>query len=291
MGRFNPDIGGTSAAACTASPRGTYSPTSGAIAPTECAPGANRPNPHVSCFPRQLISAVSVPGYHQRSEGQTACEACSTGTHQPERGEPTCIPCPMGRYSVVGSPQCSICAEHHYRPSADSLASYCTLCDAMLGVSCGLNSTTATINLTAGYWRHSTATIEIYRCKSDGSWSPCSGGGDAGSDGNGYCADGYRGPRCELCDARTEYSRYFDKLDARCHDCGDVSALAVAAFCVLLLVFLAAVGGKRAYTAAVRCSARARTSRISRAVKRLTKPIRTSRKLWKMAGMRFKMKA
>eukprot|EP00966_Prymnesium_polylepis_P043047 999936-Prymnesium_polylepis.2 len=99
------------------------------------------------------------------------------------------------------------CAEQHYRPFENSSASECAACEAVKGAICGTNPTVATLNLTMGYWRHSVATIETHRCKSDGSWSPCSGGGDAGFDGEGYCAKGYRGPRCELCD-RPGHAQY-----------------------------------------------------------------------------------
>jgi hypothetical protein len=65
-------------------------------------------------------------------------------------------------------------------------------------------------------------TTQTYHCKADGDWTPCRGGITAGDEGDGYCKEGYRGPRCELCDGSgSAYSRHFDKLDARCHDCGD----------------------------------------------------------------------
>jgi hypothetical protein len=110
-----------------------------------------------------------------------------------------------------------VCAEHHYRPYANSTKSECVPCERVAGIVCSANTTVVTFNLTAGYWRHSTATAETQPCKSDGSWTPCKGGANAGADGDGYCAQGYRGPRCELCDGPA-YTRYFDKLEARCHD-------------------------------------------------------------------------
>eukprot|EP00966_Prymnesium_polylepis_P269010 6214559-Prymnesium_polylepis.1 len=64
----------------------------------------------------------------------------------------------------------------------------------------------------------------MHYCKSTGNWTPCQGGIDAGDEGDGYCAEGYRGPRCEICSG-PRYTRYFDKLDVRCHECAarDVS--------------------------------------------------------------------
>eukprot|EP00966_Prymnesium_polylepis_P164591 3805086-Prymnesium_polylepis.1 len=64
--------------------------------------------------------------------------------------------------------------------------------------------------------------IEVRKCASNGNFTPCVGGADAGVEGVGYCAEGYRGPRCEICSG-LGYSRYFDKLEARCHDCGDMT--------------------------------------------------------------------
>eukprot|EP00965_Chrysotila_dentata_P122275 4042172-Pleurochrysis_carterae.AAC.1 len=39
----------------------------------------------------------------------------------------------------------------------------------------------------------------IYACREGSSgWTPCAGGGDAGGDGDGYCAQGHVGPLCEV---------------------------------------------------------------------------------------------
>jgi hypothetical protein len=81
----------------------------------------------------------------------------------------------------------------------------------------------------------------MHRCKSDGSWTPCHGGPDPGAEGDGFCAVGYQGPRCEVC-ARDE--QFFETLDARCHDCGNVAGRSAAVLCVLSLPLLAgALGG------------------------------------------------
>eukprot|EP00966_Prymnesium_polylepis_P290984 6720081-Prymnesium_polylepis.1 len=69
----------------------------------------------------------------------------------------------------------------------------------MLGVSCRTNATIATLALGKSYWRHSAMSLQIWNCHSDGDWSNCVGGLDSGNDGNGYCAPGHIGPRCELC--------------------------------------------------------------------------------------------
>eukprot|EP00966_Prymnesium_polylepis_P017695 407573-Prymnesium_polylepis.3 len=148
-----------------------------------------RPSPPTPCAP--------WPGHDQRFSGQTGCEQCPPGKYQPGPGEASCVVCPTGRGSLAGSSQCDFCAEGYYRPNTMSPASSCEGCGVIKGVACGTDSVIATLHLTAGHWRHSNTSMEIWRCKASGSWSPCYGGGDAGFEGNGYCAPGYRGPRCE----------------------------------------------------------------------------------------------
>ena len=150
-------------------------------------------------------------GYHQPSEAQASCTPCAEGESQREEGSAACESCPVGRSSVSGSATCTICDSGYYRQHADSPSSECTPCSAIDGVSCRSNTTTETLSLTFGYWRHSTATLETWPCKSSGGRSPCVGGIDAGSNGNGYCAAGFRGPvsqvrRLVVCSARSACS-------------------------------------------------------------------------------------
>eukprot|EP00966_Prymnesium_polylepis_P010926 251501-Prymnesium_polylepis.1 len=89
---------------------------------------------------------------------------CAAGEHQPQAGAGECRTCMVGQDSIAGAEQCTICAEHYYRPAADAPAALCSPCDAIPGARCGLNATVATLNLTNGYWRHSTATKDTHRC-------------------------------------------------------------------------------------------------------------------------------
>ena len=60
------------------------------------------------------------------------------------------------------------------------------------GVACDRNATLATFSLTQGWWRLSTLTIQTHYCKrGENGWTPCDGGSDAGSNGDGCCAVGY----------------------------------------------------------------------------------------------------
>eukprot|EP00966_Prymnesium_polylepis_P330637 7386260-Prymnesium_polylepis.1 len=134
------------------------------------------------------------PGHHQPEPGSIACVPCSAGEYQPSTAAEGCKRCDLGQYSLNGSSACSICARGYYRTHADSPTTECSVCDTVRGVRCGSNSTTATLELKRGYWRHSTTTTTTYTCKADGPWTPCAGGLDTGDEGDGYCAEGYRGP-------------------------------------------------------------------------------------------------
>eukprot|EP00966_Prymnesium_polylepis_P062156 1442362-Prymnesium_polylepis.1 len=238
-----------------------------------------------------------APGHYGALAGTAQCEACGAGSFQPATGSSACSLCPEGEYqsspaadtckrcsvghdSLDGSAACAFCASGYYRPRADSPVAECRACDALDGVSCGRNSTIATLSLAQGYWRHSTATIQTHRCRADGAWSPCRGGLGAGNDGDGYCEDGYRGPRCELCDGPA-YSRHFDKLSASCNDCGDVSARSTVVACTVFVLLLAGVGliaTIHSLEGSARCGA-------------LVRWISGALAVWRAAGMRYKVKA
>jgi hypothetical protein len=145
------------------------------------------------------------------------------------------------------------------------------------GVQCAPDTTTATLNLSVGFWRHSNQTLEICRCKHSGDWSPCSGGAHARYDGDGYCKDGYHGPRCELC----EHSEYFDEDDARCYPCDNVAAQStIVASCAIVLLLIA-------------FSASTVVERLERSAScpALVRRIRSTQNVWRLAGMRCKLKA
>eukprot|EP00966_Prymnesium_polylepis_P090310 2091362-Prymnesium_polylepis.2 len=210
----------------------------------------------------------------------------------------------------------AVCAEGYFRHNGGSPATQCALCSAIPGVNCSLNATLDTLILTKGYWRHSTRTRETHRCKASGGWDPCHGGVDAGYEGDGCkasansnmhpkpmsclsrgvqlfrlsapaaeiadCASGHRGPRCELCDGPA-YSRYFDKLHARCHDCGKMAARGAVLMCAMLLFMLLAAMSVNPVIGR-RCNS-------PNACIRLIRWVRYVRAIWHDAGMRYKVKA
>eukprot|EP00966_Prymnesium_polylepis_P059249 1373529-Prymnesium_polylepis.1 len=205
---------------------------------------------------------------------------CEPGEYQPESGAVECRDCKAGQSSIAAAAECTVCTAGFYRPTADSSATECVPCTTVEGTSCPWNATIRTLRLSNGYWRHSARTLQTFHCKSQGDWTPCLGGGNAGHDGDGYCAPGHAGPRCELCNGTD--SQYFDQLDARCHDCSDAVAR------------IAPVGGALFFLAltAICCGAafadRARRSRVGTLV---LKRMLFLRKIWLRAGMRPKVKA
>ena len=223
---------------------------------------------------------------------------CRAGFFQPSEAEP-CEPCTTVRTSsfegAIGAAECDDACSHGYfwpslssNPWDEPLSKLeCTLCTVVLGTSCRLNATLATLNLTESYWRHSNATNQTWACIVSGGWSPCRGGVDAGHEGDGYCAPGYRGPRCEMCmsagssDGPALTARYFDKQDAKCHDCRGATTQAFIVLCVVLAVLLALVGGGVVLL---------RHEQSRRARHAVTKKLRTLLKLWRLAGMRCKVK-
>ena len=212
--------------------------------------------------------------------GLLVCAA--RGRYNPLPGgvsERDCQRCDASQDSVDGSAECTVCAKGYYKPHAFSPSSECGSCSAIRGVTCGFNTTVETLILDVRYWRHSPATIQMSPCKTSGGWSPCRGGSDLSTDGDGYCVIGYHGPRCELCSENAS-SMYFDKLDARCHSCGDVNAKVLIVLGILVSLLLVAAVGR----AVLHRSPNLRACRL------LLKKIRSARKLWRRAGMRYKVK-
>ena len=208
----------------------------------------------------------------------------AAGSYNDRRGganSDACRRCPSSQDSTNGSRVCTFCSAGYSRPTADSSASDCSPCDVIQGVACARNTTTATLNLTVGYWRHSDQTLQTWYCKHSGDWSPCLGGADAGHEGDGYCADGYHGPRCELC-AGPDRSRYFDKLDATCHECGQIASQSAIVTGSLLFITIVVISAA--------ALAQRNDSRSKVAVKML-RPIHKCQRRWRKAGMRFKLKA
>eukprot|EP00966_Prymnesium_polylepis_P334085 7389481-Prymnesium_polylepis.2 len=191
-----------------------------------------------------------------------------------------CIECDASRFSVNGSAACELCATNYFRPQANSSAVECSTCNDIQGVTCALDTTTPTLKLDAGYWRHSAATTQTHRCKLSGNWTPCAGGVEVGVEGDAYCATGYRGPRCELCDGPA-YTMHFDKQEAICHGCDDIAVRTAAVSAAVLFLPLAYVG----------IDTMAQRAKGSTACEMMLKGVHGAQAIWRAAGMRYKLKA
>jgi hypothetical protein len=215
------------------------------------------------------------------ANGQCGCKA---GFFQLSELQP-CEACPYrstSSHGAVGRPvdACSICATGFFRPSAHSPSSQCEEClDEAI---CHVNATIPTIALRDGHWRHSPATTQTHKCRALGDWTPCRGGGDAGVDGSGYCDDtldgGFKGPRCEVC---TQPNHYFDRLEVRCHDCGDVAARVTMVIAILFALLLACSG------VAVWVRRLDESSETGTTTRNL---LLRAKRIWHAAGLRFKFK-
>ncbi|KAL1507405.1 hypothetical protein AB1Y20_008247 [Prymnesium parvum] len=222
------------------------------------------------------FTATCPPGLVSTPDGRRC--GCRAG-YVPDE-ENACTACPVPTSSSPGSARCDICEQGAYRVSSVEPASVQTCLDCPDEATCAVNTTLRTLSLNPFYWRLSVEARRPVRCKSYGDWSPCRGGDDPGRDGDGYCAPGYVGPRCEGCEGPA-YSRYFDKWTARCEPCGDLGAYSsiAAVVCVLVLGTVAFAvqqnGSVPSYARKLR--ARMQLSRLHA--------------LWNKGGMRYKVKA
>jgi hypothetical protein len=97
--------------------------------------------------------------------------------------------------SVAAATSCNVCMPERYRLNTATAASTTSCVACPEGANCGWNTTLATLNLTAGWWRVSGSSTEIHRCNSGGDGrGSCSGGNHAAANGDGYCAEGFSGP-------------------------------------------------------------------------------------------------
>ena len=118
--------------------------------------------------------------------------------------------CTGGESSGPGAESCDVCASDYFLAALPTRCGgdRCCPCGDVRGVSCGFNTTEATLNLNDQEWRHSSRTLETYLCLVRDGWSPCVGGSDAfktvtagssrarrleptpGQEGDGYCQPG-----------------------------------------------------------------------------------------------------
>jgi hypothetical protein len=91
------------------------------------------------------------------------------------------------------------------------------------------NSTQEHLELSPGYWRLSAATGVVRECTLPGA---CVGGSVFENSGDGYCAPGYIGPLCAVCDTSDNF--FFDASVAACVSCAGRSIVDGATPALLL---------------------------------------------------------
>jgi hypothetical protein len=151
------------------------------------------------------------------TEASTFPQTCSKGSYGPNTrvtDAAFCSACLPRQSSTPGSASCTLCVESYYKVEETNSTSRGSFdCKECLsgGAVCVEGTTLATVELLPGRWRLSGASEEVVRCFTssptvagnssdldvvDGSWwSPCKGGVEPGFEGQGYCENGYTGPR------------------------------------------------------------------------------------------------
>ena len=191
------------------------------------------------------------------------CELCPRSSYKPLAGDFPCTACFdmdaavwPGRLGKRARGECH-CPVRHFRmhntssvPDSpewgDSLQ--CVPCPT--AATCAVGATLETIDLRAGHWRFGSRSQDIRTCdrvgnESNGGWSPCRGGDDAGELGDGHCMPGHQGPLCQVCSNSSHYYRGDRAMCVECLTTSDtirnmllfigVVALVLAFWCLLRL--------------------------------------------------------
>ena len=196
---------------CVDCPEGTFNVAPGLSVCADCPVGS------VASAVGSTACAPCDVGRHQGATGQAACEACEAGKVAAEAGLGVCDFCPSPTYSPAGASSCAQCVSGFYY----SLLETCVSCPK--GTLCAADggSTQTHLTLQEGYWRLFATSVDVFACPLPGSCA----GGDAVSRrqllsstfGDKYCATGYMGPLCAVCD--TDGGFYFDPDTSACYAC------------------------------------------------------------------------
>ena len=145
--------------------------------------------------------------------GSGSCTDCEPGFYAQQERQAECRRCPHPLFSDPGSVFCSMCMEGYYLSnfSADpyDMIEFCHPCPGDANCS-SPSATLETLPLKAGFWRASKSSDVLYECRrfggdGDAGEKRCAGGSEFGIDGSGYCAPGFKGPECQLCEEEDHY--------------------------------------------------------------------------------------
>lgn len=232
-GAFSAADGATS---CTACPPGRHQPASGQLGCETCESG------RFASASGKAACGQCDAGTYSAAAGASTCVDCAPGWIQPESGRSECEECTAGRFassatacsgcrqfgegrwSPPGAAACDICDRDYYYDGQSCL-------DCPWSATCARNSTLGMPWIVhEGFYRFSTDTPRIYRCKRNDGWV---GGAGTGDD---LCADYHRGPLCQLCDK----GYYMEPILRRCQRCDRrPSTFLLVAFGIFVIVVFA----------------------------------------------------
>ena len=204
---------------CEACPAGYFAPD-GASKCTPCPAGAVSVAEAKNC-------SLCPPGWFSEA-GATACSPCPEGTHSAEHGASACASCNTGAglFSGVRARRCDQCLPGYVYNNATS---ECLAC-ASEGVECERAGVTLDrLMLKSGWWRPSSRSTTVYACPEAKNCLGGGGGANESSSADGstsagargrhnYCAPGYTGPLCTVCDLG-----YFSDAMSGCVACSRAS--------------------------------------------------------------------
>jgi len=240
-----------SAPLCIPCAVGYYSANPGSFACSSCAAGSANPTPgSTSC-------EVCPAGKTTAGVAAATCEACALGTFKAAAGLGVCSDCPGNDYSTSGATACNRCLRGFYF----SATATCEACPSGTICSDDGGATQEVLTLAKGYWRISPWSVDVQACRLS---SACVGGvenasaadqrrrllGESFSDV--YCAKGYTGPLCGVCDPNGFYLNPDAQACQKCNKGSEAAAfftptmtiflvMALVAICCVLFVFL--IGG------------------------------------------------
>jgi len=176
------------------------------------------------------VNALCATGQYS-NDGATGCVECQSGTYGPTEGATSCVEAPPGYYtpdsgysyllrcpgvtfSVAGSSVCDHCVRSFYFSSTDGTCKSCPD-----GALCNIdgNSTQERLLLHPGFWRISAESEVVLKCPLR---EACTGGVVFENSGDSYCAQGFTGPLCAVCDV----GYFYEASKSACLSCADRSS-------------------------------------------------------------------
>ena len=198
------------------------------------------------------------------SDGGGPCQKCPIGTFKSETGPGSCLSCGQDRTTLdvgaVSRTEC-VCEKLFLLDSEGECTQCVTITD---GAICEVpNMTINSLMLKPEYWRISSTSLDVRKCRGETATTPCAGGGAAS------CAEHHGGPKvlvctnltlastlpqtltltitlttdpdpdpnqCEVC---TTEMYYFDKEEAACTKCPDGATPLIISIVGLFVVICA----------------------------------------------------